>query len=140
MTPRVVKLTVVNDFVSLFPSLRLCYLNDRLILQVCANCCIGQYELLTAISHCMDTLHLPLSFELEHIPFRLISPECLSDDVPASAKVDKSTFYKNRLGKDRFATVESTIAKWAKEKGIPMYVVRLARSFSERVYVISIPL
>lgn len=101
MANRVVKLTVVNDF-------------------VCANCCIGQHELLSAISYCQDTLHLPLSFELEHMPFRLISTECLSDNQPAASKVDKASFYINRYGKDKFGTVESAIAKWAKEKGIPI--------------------
>ncbi|KAF8183928.1 thioredoxin-like protein [Pholiota molesta] len=54
MSSRVVKLTVVTDF-------------------ACVNCCIGQHELLEAIAYSQDTLHLPLSFELEHFPFRLIN-------------------------------------------------------------------
>ncbi|RDB25514.1 hypothetical protein Hypma_006475 [Hypsizygus marmoreus] len=99
MNNRVVKLTIVNDF-------------------VCPNCCIGQHELLSAISYCKDTLHLPLSFELEHMPFRLISMACLSDD--AKDKIDKSTFYINRYGKDKFSTFENAISKWANEKGIPI--------------------
>jgi len=98
MTDRVVRLTIVNDF-------------------VCANCCIGQHELLSAISYCKDTLCLPLSFELEHMPFRLISNACLSDDT---TKVPKSTFYENRYGKDKFTHFEAAISKWAKEKGIPI--------------------
>ncbi|GLB40171.1 putative DSBA-like thioredoxin domain containing protein [Lyophyllum shimeji] len=100
MTDRVVKLTIVNDF-------------------VCANCCIGQHELLSAISYCKDTLRLPLSFELEHMPFRLISTACLSDDS-TKAKVAKSTFYENRYGKEKFTNIEAAISKWAKEKGIPI--------------------
>ncbi|KAF8071696.1 thioredoxin-like protein [Lyophyllum atratum] len=98
MTDRVVKLTIVNDF-------------------VCPNCCIGQHELLSAISYCKDTLHLPLAFELEHMPFRLISNACLPED---KAKVNKSTFYENRYGKDKFTNFENAISKWAKEKGIPL--------------------
>jgi len=100
MNDRVVKLTIVNDF-------------------VCPNCCIGQHELLSAISHSKDVLHLPLSFELEHMPFRLISKECLTDseDTP---KVDKSTFYTKQIGKERFSTFEKAISKWAHEKGIPI--------------------
>ncbi|KAF5371845.1 hypothetical protein D9615_009544 [Tricholomella constricta] len=98
MTNRVVKLTIVNDF-------------------VCPNCCIGQHELLTAISHCKDTLKLPLSFELEHMPFRLVSDACLPE---GTTKVDKSTFYEKRIGKDKFTTFENAISKWANEKGIPI--------------------
>jgi len=101
MANRVVKLTVVNDF-------------------VCANCCIGQHELLSAISYCQDTLQLPLSFELEHMPFRLIPTEALSDNQAAQNKITKETFYVNKYGRDKFSAVETTIAKWAKEKGIPI--------------------
>jgi len=98
MATRVVKLTVINDF-------------------ICPNCCIGQHELLSAITICRDTLHLPLSFELEHMPFRLISPACLTEDSP---KVDKTTFYSTRYGKERFSSFEGAITKWAEEKGIPI--------------------
>jgi len=54
------------------------------------------------------------------MPFRLISTECLSDNAPPSAKVDKGTFYTTHLGKEKFATIESCMTKWAKEKGIPL--------------------
>ncbi|KAF8235796.1 thioredoxin-like protein [Tricholoma matsutake] len=98
MTNRLVKLTVINDF-------------------TCPNCCIGQHELLNAITYCKETLNLPLSFELEHMPFRLISDACLPQDGP---KVDKTTFYSKMIGKDKFLTIENTISKWAMEKGIPI--------------------
>lgn len=114
MSTRVVKLTIINDFVRSVVS---AFNTATERLQVCPNCCIGQHELLTAISTCKDTLHLPLSFELEHMPFRLISPACLSEDSP---KVDKSTFYSHRYGKERFSSFENAINKWADEKGIPM--------------------
>ncbi|KAF9468160.1 thioredoxin-like protein [Collybia nuda] len=100
MTHRVVKLTIVNDF-------------------VCPNCCIGQHELLSAISYCKDTLNLPISFELEHMPFRLISKECLTD-TEGAPKVDKSTFYSKQIGKEKFSSFENAISKWANEKGIPL--------------------
>ncbi|KAG5652768.1 hypothetical protein H0H81_003706 [Sphagnurus paluster] len=46
------------------------------------------------------------------MPFRLISNVCLP-----GGKVDKSTFYRNRFGDDKFTNFENAIAKWAKEKG-----------------------
>ncbi|KAG5642426.1 hypothetical protein DXG03_002800 [Asterophora parasitica] len=97
MADRVVKLTVVNDF-------------------VCANCCIGQHELLDAILFCKDTLNLPLSFELEHMPFRLINDKSLD----GADKLDKVTFYERRFGKENFATFTTAVSKWANEKGIPI--------------------
>jgi len=99
MHDRVVKLTVVNDF-------------------VCTNCCIGQHELLSAISYCQDTLNLPLNFEIEHVPFRLISTECLPDNGPATT--DRASFFIKRYGQEQFKTIESAVSKWSKEKGIPI--------------------
>ncbi|KAG6857217.1 hypothetical protein H0H87_007636 [Tephrocybe sp. NHM501043] len=99
MPDRVVKLTIVNDF-------------------TCPNCCIGQHELLSAVSYCQDTLQLPLSFELEHMPFRLVNSALLPSD--GSTKIDKETFYTNRYGKDKFQKFESAISNWAKEKNIPI--------------------
>ncbi|KAH0585440.1 hypothetical protein H2248_008681 [Termitomyces sp. 'cryptogamus'] len=98
MQERVVKLTIVNDF-------------------VCANCCISQHELLSAVSYCKDTLHLPLSFELEHMPFRLINNALIPE---GASKVDKETFYTNHLGKGKFQNLESAISRWAAEKNIPI--------------------
>jgi len=98
MANRVVRVTVINDY-------------------TCANCYIGQHELMDAISYCKDTLKLALSFEVEHKPFRLISDAILPEDGP---KVDKATFYKGRIGKDKFESVEKSIHKWAQEKGIPI--------------------
>ncbi|KAG6865899.1 hypothetical protein C0991_010732 [Blastosporella zonata] len=97
MTDRVVKLTIVNDF-------------------TCPNCCIGQHELLSAVAYCKDTLHLPLTFELEHMPFRLINNALL----PPEGKVDKQTFYTDRYGRDGFQKFEATISTWAQEKNIPI--------------------
>ncbi|KAG6918639.1 hypothetical protein DXG01_012758 [Tephrocybe rancida] len=97
MPDRVVKLTIVNDF-------------------VCPNCCIGQHELLTAITYCKETLHLPISFELEHMPFRLINNAVL----PEGTKIDRETFYANRYGKGGFEKFATGITKWAKEKNIPI--------------------
>ncbi|KAL0954597.1 hypothetical protein HGRIS_003557 [Hohenbuehelia grisea] len=93
---RVVKLLIVNDF-------------------VCPFCYIGQHELLDAISYCRDVLQLPLSFDLEYRPFRLIG--CLKEDT---TNVDKATFYTNKLGKERYEASQATVEKWAKEKGVPI--------------------
>jgi len=98
MAARVVKLTVITDF-------------------VCANCCITQHELLNAITYCKDNLNLPLAFELEHLPFRLINPTCLSETSP---KVDKKTFMTRWIGQEQFSKLEMAISKWAEEKGIPI--------------------
>ncbi|KDR79025.1 hypothetical protein GALMADRAFT_244757 [Galerina marginata CBS 339.88] len=98
MSTRVVRLTIITDF-------------------ACANCCIGQHELLNAIGYCKDTLQLPLAFELEHLPFRLINSTILAEDTP---KVDKSDFLLKHIGKERFTKLEAAISKWAEEKGIPI--------------------
>lgn len=98
MSTRAVKLTVVTDF-------------------VCVNCCIGEHEFLNAITYCRDTLHLPLSFEIEHIPFRLISTACLTEEAP---KVPRAAFYTHYFGKERFSDLETAITKWSEEKGIPI--------------------
>lgn len=98
MATRVVKLAVVTDF-------------------VCPNCCIAHHELLNSITYCKDTLNLPLSFEVEHVPFRLISSTCLPEDGP---KVDKRTFLIQYIGKEQFSKLEVALSKWAEEKGIPI--------------------
>jgi len=98
MAARVVKLTVITDF-------------------VCPNCCVGQHELLDAIAYCQDTLHLPLAFEIEHLPFRLINPTILTEDTP---KVDKTDFLLKHLGKERFSKLQAAITKWSEEKGVPI--------------------
>ncbi|PFH53190.1 hypothetical protein AMATHDRAFT_55687 [Amanita thiersii Skay4041] len=98
MASNTVRLTIITDF-------------------VCANCCITEHELLNAITYCRDTLNLPLSFELEHLPFRLINTASLSDNGP---KIDKRTFMTQWIGKERFLKIESAIAKWGDEKGIPI--------------------
>ncbi|KAF9475110.1 thioredoxin-like protein [Pholiota conissans] len=98
MSFRVVKLTVVTDF-------------------ACANCCIGQHELLDAIAYCQDTLQLPLNFELEHLPFRLISNSILAEDTP---KVERADFLQKHIGKERFTKLQNAISKWGEEKGVPI--------------------
>jgi predicted DsbA family dithiol-disulfide isomerase len=98
MSTRVVRLTIITDF-------------------ACPNCCIGQHELLNAIAYCKDTLQLPLGFELEHLPFRLINSSILAEDTP---KVDKSDFMQKHIGKERFTKLQAAISKWAEEKGIPI--------------------
>ncbi|KAK2460990.1 hypothetical protein APHAL10511_007460 [Amanita phalloides] len=98
MATRVVKLTIITDF-------------------VCANCCVTQHELLNAITYCKDNLDLPLAFELEHLPFRLINPTCLSENGP---KIDRRSFMSQWIGQERFLSFEKAISKWSEEKGIPI--------------------
>ncbi|KAF8899900.1 thioredoxin-like protein [Gymnopilus junonius] len=98
MATRVVRLTIITDF-------------------ACVNCCVGHHELLNAIAYCKDILQLPLAFQLEHLPFRLINTSVLTEDSP---KVDKSDFLQKQLGKERFSKLEAGISKWAEEKGIPI--------------------
>jgi len=95
---RPVKLTVINDF-------------------ICPNCCIGQHELLNAITYCKETLHLPLEFEFVHMPFRLVSTSILSEDSP---KMEKSDFYQKRLGGDAYAKMKDAVTNWAIQNNIPL--------------------
>ncbi|KAF8968096.1 thioredoxin-like protein [Flammula alnicola] len=98
MSTRVVRLTVVTDF-------------------VCTNCCISEHELLDAIAYCKDVLQLPLDFELEHLPFRLINSSILADDTP---KVERSDFLQKHIGKEKFTKLQAAISKWGEEKGVPI--------------------
>ncbi|KAJ3716079.1 thioredoxin-like protein [Lentinula raphanica] len=96
---RVVKLTVISDV-------------------ICPNCNIGQHELIGAISYCQDTLHLPLTFEIEFLPFRLIPTRLLPDDN--APKVSKDEFFTSTVGKEPWANMQASIMKWAQEKNIPI--------------------
>lgn len=96
--PRLVKLSIINDL-------------------TCPNCGIGQYELMKAIDYCKDVLKLNVAFEIEYLPFRLISTTCLPENAP---KVEKSVFFTQKLGEANFKMVEAQIKKWAEEKGVPI--------------------
>jgi len=96
---RLVKLSVINDL-------------------ICPNCAVGQHELFSAITHCKEDLKLPLAFQIEFLPFRLISTAVLPQDY--EPKVEKSVFFSNRFGADKFADLEETISSWAAEKGVPL--------------------
>ena len=74
-----------------------------------------EHELLDAISTCKD---LPLSFELEHIPYRLVYPSTFKENEPIT--ITKEEFLKKYIGQEKFTKVEAAIAKWAAEKGIPL--------------------
>ncbi|EKM78590.1 hypothetical protein AGABI1DRAFT_114213 [Agaricus bisporus var. burnettii JB137-S8] len=96
MSTRVVKLAVVSDF-------------------VCTSCYIIQHELTTAIDYC-KRMELPLEFQFQHIPFRLIGPNCLKPNTT----ITKSKFYDCLLGEERGASLRRNVAKWAEEKNIPI--------------------
>lgn len=95
---RKVKLTVLNDL-------------------ICPNCCIAQHELLSAIAYAQNVLKLDLNFEIEFLPFRLISTTCLNEDMP---KVEKSVYFTKKLGEENFKALAAGVAKWSEEKGIPL--------------------
>ncbi|KAJ7911501.1 thioredoxin-like protein [Mycena leptocephala] len=99
MADRVVKLSVLNDL-------------------ICPNCAVAQHELFTAINHSRDDLKLALEFQIEFLPFRLINTTLLPQDY--EPKVEKTEFFKNIFGVEKFAQFEETIAKWSVEKGIPI--------------------
>ena len=62
-------------------------------------------------------MHLPLNFEFVHVPFRLLSSDVLSEDSP---KIEKSDFYKKRLGEEKFEKVKDAVADWANKNGLHM--------------------
>jgi len=97
MSVRTVKLKVITDF-------------------VCASCFIGYHELFDAIAYCTDTLNLPLDFEIEHIPYRLISPTVL----PEGTAVNRTEFLLKNLGQERLTKTRTATLKWGEEKGVPI--------------------
>jgi len=82
---RVIKLTMIVDV-------------------ICPFCYIGHMELLKAIKECSS---LPVSFEIECRPFRLLTT--FSDDEPS---VDRVSYLKARLGEEGFAGVSQKVEKW----------------------------
>ncbi|KAK7032828.1 polyketide biosynthesis associated protein [Favolaschia claudopus] len=99
MANRVVKLSILNDV-------------------ICPNCAIAQHELFEAINHCKDDLKLPLEFQLEFLPFRLINTTVLPQDY--EPKIEKADYFVNVFGAESFAKFQETISKWATEKGVPL--------------------
>jgi predicted DsbA family dithiol-disulfide isomerase len=114
---RKVKITVINDIVG--AAFLLKYTLHSTSSQICPNCSIGQHELLSAISYCQETLNLPLSFEVEFMPFRLIPTSVLNENTP---KISKDDFFAGTFGQDKYAAFQAAIAKWSDEKKIPMCV------------------
>jgi len=93
---RTIKLTVINDI-------------------VCSFCYMGHRELHDAIAESKQ-LQLPIEFEVEYIPYRLISSACLCE----SSKVDKEQFYRKKVGEEKWEGMKQAIQKWTTEKGIKM--------------------
>ncbi|KAJ6577420.1 thioredoxin-like protein [Mycena capillaripes] len=99
MATRVVKLSVLNDL-------------------TCPNCAVAQHELFSAINRCRDDLQLPLEFQIEFLPYRLISPTVLPDDY--EPKLQKSEYFSKLFGAEQFEKVDQNLAKWAAEKNVPI--------------------
>lgn len=97
MSTRVVKLAVITDF-------------------ACPSCFVMQHELLAAMSYCKDTLQLPLEFEFQHMPFRLITTNCLK---PGNT-MGRIEFYNCHLGQEKSANLRQCLTKWGEEKDIPI--------------------
>jgi len=97
MSSRVVKLAIITDF-------------------ACVNCFVAEHELLQAITTCKETLHLPLTFEMEHIPYKLIGPNTLKEGE--ASELNREEFLKRHLGEQKFTKIQEAINKWAHEKGI----------------------
>jgi len=57
---------------------------------------------------------------LEHIPYQLVVPSIFNEN--GTTTITKEEFLKKHMGPEKFAKIETAIAKWAEEKGIPMYV------------------
>jgi len=76
---------------------------------------MGQHELLSAISYAQKVLNLNINFELEFLPFRLISTTCLNDGMP---KISKEEFFRKKLGDENFENMKAGVAQWSEEKGI----------------------
>ena len=76
--------------------------------------------MLSAISYAKAVLHLPLTFELEFRPYRLIPSHVLNENTPKSTRID---FFKSHLGKEAFEGFkDNTILKWAEERKLKMCV------------------
>ncbi|KAJ7116431.1 thioredoxin-like protein [Mycena epipterygia] len=99
MPNRVVKLSVINDL-------------------ICPNCAVGQHELFSAIRHAKEVLKLPLEFHVEFLPFRLINTTVLPQDY--QPKVQKTDFFTNIFGAEKFGALQETLAKWSHENGVPL--------------------
>ncbi|KAJ3572558.1 hypothetical protein NP233_g3010 [Leucocoprinus birnbaumii] len=99
MSTRVVKLAVISDF-------------------TCPSCFVVQHELTAAMDYCKDNLELPLEFQFQHMPFRLIGAKCLE---PGNT-VERTKFYNCHLGEERSQSLRQCVTKWGEEKSIPMCV------------------
>jgi len=71
------------------------------------------------MDYCKDILKLPLEFQFQHMPFRLIGPKCLSP----GETTERVRFYDCHLGQGRSVSLRQCVTKWAEEKSIPMCVL-----------------
>jgi len=85
---------------------------------ICPNCAVAQHELFEAMNHCKDDLKLPLEFQIEYLPFRLMNTTLLPQDY--EPKVQKVEFFNKVFGEESFQRFQETINKWAAEKNVPL--------------------
>lgn len=80
-----------------------------------------------------------LTFEIEFLPFRLISTTCLNESMP---KISKEEFFRKKLGNENFENMAAGVAKWSEEKGInlsfdgPMSQSTRAHRLSRKAYLL----
>lgn len=89
---------------------------------MCPNCYLGYTELGHAIREAKEK-RLPLTYQIQYHPARLVCTEALADGVV----VDKHEFLENKFGKERFAAFKDSINIWAEKKNLSMQVLTLLR-------------
>jgi len=72
------------------------------------------------VDYCQNTLHLNLKFDIEFLPFRLISIQCLPEDPPE--KYTKREFLKMKMGLEKYQRMEDAMIQWASEKNYELCV------------------
>lgn len=70
---------------------------------------------MSAVDYCKNVLNLPLSFEIENRPYRLLT--CLPDDQLQTAP--RSEFLKRKMGSEKYECLVKKTESWAEERNIP---------------------
>lgn len=109
--PRVIKLLVISDIVSLLSPSPLTPHAHRHPLQICPWCYIGQREMERALEMCSD---LPLSIEIEYRPYKL------HPSLKDGQFVDKREWYEQRFGKEKFEQMHNISSGRGRELGLDM--------------------
>jgi hypothetical protein len=63
---------------------------------------------------------LNVAFDLEFLPFRLMSHKVLPEDGPKVARVE---FYSKAFGEENFKALAASMTKWGQEKNVNLCVL-----------------